>query len=189
MEYMFNSFINAVGIWGYVILFLYSIGGGFIALLVASILSSSIIENNLNIFIVIFVSFLANFIGSSLIFYIAKYQKRDFLKYFKKHKRKLALSYLWIRKYNIWIIFIHKYLYGIKTIVPIAIGLSNYNTKKFLFLNILSSILWASSIGLLGLLGGDSIKKLYINNANIFPFIGLILFVLIVILLSKLTKH
>ena len=186
---MFQSIGNSVGLWGYVILFLYSLGGGFIVLLVASILSSSILDNNLNILLVITISCVANLIGSSLLFYMSKYQKKDILKYLIKHRRKLVLSNVWIRRYGIWIIFIHKYIYGLKTIIPLAIGLSKYSIKKFLTLNMLASLLWAVSIGLIGKFGGENIRDIYVSNANIFPFMGLIFVAIIVFTLIKFSKH
>lgn len=160
MEDMFQSFNGVVGVWGYLILFFYSLGGGFIALLVASILSSSVFDNSLNIVLVISIACIANFLGSSIIFYMAKYQKKEILKYLTKHRRKFALSNIWIKKYNILIMFIHKYIYGMKTIIPLAMGLSKYNHKKFLILNIFACFTWSSSIGLIGKFGGESIKHI-----------------------------
>ncbi|MBT5324145.1 MAG: DedA family protein, partial [Campylobacteraceae bacterium] len=46
--------------WGYIVLFLYSFGGGFLALAVAGVLSYS---GDLNIYITLIVAGSANFIG------------------------------------------------------------------------------------------------------------------------------
>lgn len=186
---MFQSFSNYVGLWGYVLLFLYSLGGGFIALLVASILSSSVFDNSLNIVLVIITGCIANFIGSSILFYMAKYQKRDILKYLTKHRRKLAISYIWIRKYNIWIIFIHKYIYGLKTIIPLAIGLSKYSAKRFFILNAFSCLLWAISIGFIGKFGGESMRDIYSSSASIFTLIGILFVVVIAFIVVRFSKN
>jgi len=47
-----------------------------------------------------------------------------------------------MRKYGVWAIFIQKFLYGIKTLVPISMGLSKYDFRKFGFYNIFASILF-----------------------------------------------
>lgn len=197
MESILESLSQSIGIWGYVVLFFYSLGGGFVAILAAGILSSGVIIsiNPLNIFVCIFIAGIANFIGSSGLFYLARFQKVEVMKFFRNHKRKIALSYIWIKKYDFWIIFIQKYLYGIKTIIPIVIGFSKYNIKKFLIYNLLASLLWAMVVGGISYMMGDFIKNLYEKYSNpfIFPifmlcFLGF-LFVLLKIFAKKKPKE
>lgn len=131
--------------WGYIILFLYSFGGGFVALVVAGILSYS---GELNIVISILVAGVSNFIGDQFLFTLARKNKHQAKKMMQKHRRKIAISHLLMRKYGTWVIFIQKYIYGIKTLIPLAMGLTKYDYKKFLFFNILATTLWACVIGM-----------------------------------------
>lgn len=134
--------------YGYLFLFLYSLGGGFVALVVAGAFSQTgSMQNPLDIQLVVLTAFIANFLGDNLLIYMSKYQKKDFMVYVSKHKRKLALCKIWIKKYEYSVIFIQKFLYGIKTLIPIAIGLSGYNVKKFIIINFFASALWAVSVG------------------------------------------
>jgi membrane protein DedA with SNARE-associated domain len=66
----------------------------------------------------------------------------------RKHRRKLALSHILMKKYGSWIVLIQKFVYGIKTLVPIAIGLTKYDMKKFIVLNVASSVVWVMVFGL-----------------------------------------
>ncbi|MDE6886152.1 MAG: DedA family protein [Helicobacteraceae bacterium] len=192
MEAILQNLSESIGIWGYLVLFFYSLGGGFIALLAASILSSGVVEslNSLNIFISIFVAGIANFIGSSALCYISRFQKNEIMKYLIKHRRKIALAHIWVKKYDFWIIFIHKYLYGIKTIIPLVIGFSKYSFKKFIIYNFISSIIWAVVIGTISYLMGDMVKKIYEDSSPyIFPLVGIIIILLILILLNIIAKR
>ena len=53
---------------GYIALFLYSFGGGFLGLAVAGVLSFA---GDLNIYISILVAVLSNFVGSQFLFFLA----------------------------------------------------------------------------------------------------------------------
>ena len=189
MEDILNSLSASIGIWGYVVLFFYSLGGGFVALLAAGILSSGG-ENAMNITLIIIVACISNFLGSNLLFLISKYQKHEILQLFKKHRRKIALSHIWLKKYGLWIVFIHKYSYGVKTIIPIVIGFSKCNFSSFLFLNLAASLLWALVFGIIGYFMGDFIRNSIIGVASyIIPIFGICFILIIFYLISKITKR
>ena len=138
--------------YGYIGLFLYSLGGGFVALLAASVLSYM---GKMDIELVIGIAFIANFIGDILLFQFARLNKAKVLEQLKGHERKVALSHLLLRKYGSYIVVLQKYIQGVRTLIPVTIGLSKYDFKKFLLLNLLGSTIWSLSIGILGFLTGS----------------------------------
>jgi membrane protein DedA with SNARE-associated domain len=154
--------------WGYIILFLYSFGGGFVALVVAGILSYS---GELNIIISILVAGVSNFIGDQFLFTLARKNKHQAKQMMQKHRRKIALSHLMMRKYGTWVIFIQKYIYGIKTLIPLAMGLTKYDYKKFLFFNILATSLWAIVVGTAAYMLGEVIYTYIDELKSYVPFI------------------
>jgi len=83
-----------------------------------------------------------------MLFYMARYQKSMMMDNLRKHRRKLALAHVMMKKNGSWIILIQKFIYGIKTLIPIAIGLTKYDFKKFAILNVLSAGVWALAFGL-----------------------------------------
>ncbi|PUD44802.1 DedA family protein [Helicobacter pylori] len=172
--------------WGYLILFLYSLGGGYVGIVIASILSAT--THALDIKITILVAFLGNMVGSGALVVFARYQKREFLKYFHKHRRKLALASLWVKRHAFLMIFVNKYLYGIKSVVPLAIGFSKYPLKRFLWLNVLSSFLWALIVGSVSFKASDWVKTLYERLSHYTSFF-VISFALIALLIWFLLKR
>jgi membrane protein DedA with SNARE-associated domain len=167
--------------WGYIILFLYSFGGGFVALVVASVLSYS---GDLNIYITLLVAGAANFIGDQFLFLVARNNKDYAKSMMKKYQRKVALSHLMMRKYGFLVIFLQKYIYGIKTLVPLAMGLTKYDTKKFIFFNFFATIVWTLVIGIVSYMLGEVI----LSYTQEFKTYGIIIIVLILVLLSFLFK-
>ncbi len=91
--------------WGYIALFLYSFGGGFIGLAIASVLSYS---GDLNIYLSILIAGISNFIGGQFLFFLARKNKNYAKDMMRKHGRKIALTYLLMRKYGSFVIFIQK---------------------------------------------------------------------------------
>ena len=51
---------------------------------------------------------------------------------------------LLLQKYGWPIIFIQRYMYGMRTVIPISIGLTRYDAKMFAFINLISAWCWAA---------------------------------------------
>ncbi len=171
--------------WGYIVLFLYSFGGGFLALVVAGILSYS---GELNIVTVLIVAGVANFIGDQFLFTIARKNKSQAKEMMKKHQRKIAMAHLLMRKYGSSVIFIQKYIYGIKTLIPLAMGLTKYDMKKFAFFNIFATIAWTLIIGISSYMLGELVYT-YLEE---FKTYGIVFVVVVLVLVTytfrKLSK-
>ena len=124
---------------------IYSFGGGMLALAGAGILSAL---GKMDITLSIIIATISNFAGDTFLFYLSQINKKEVLKYLKKHRRKIAYTNLLMRRYGWMAVFIQKYIYGVKTLVPIVMGLSKYDFKKFVILNLFASILWGVVVGL-----------------------------------------
>jgi membrane protein DedA with SNARE-associated domain len=61
-------------------------------------------------------------------------------------------------KYDVPSILIFRFLYGLRTIAPFAIGMSSVNTKKFVALNVIGALIWSIGLGYLGYLFGHGIE-------------------------------
>ncbi|MDX4058764.1 DedA family protein [Aliarcobacter skirrowii] len=158
--------------WGYIALFLYSFGGGFLALVIAAAFS---FDGTLNIYVTIAVAAFSNIIGSQFLFFMAKKNKIFAQDMMNNHKRKVAFVQLLFRKYGLFIIIVQKYIYGIKTLVPLVMGISDYNAYKFTILNIIASILWAVTIGYASYIAGSFLLEF----ADNIKYIGLITVVVV----------
>ena len=167
--------------WGYIALFLYSFGGGFIGLAIASVLSYS---GDLNIYLSILIAGISNFIGGQFLFFLARKNKNYAKDMMRKHGRKIALTHLLMRKYGSFVIFIQKYIYGIKTLVPLAMGITKYSAVKFSILNAIAAFLWACVIGYASFIGGEYLLAM----GEEFKYIGLGLIILIISILSFLFR-
>lgn len=153
-----QDLLSNLSTYGYIALFLYSLGGGFVGLMAAGVLS---FMGKMDLTTSIAVAVVSNFLGDLLLFYLARYHKQDVLKYFHKHRRKLALSHVLMKKHGSWIIFMQKFVYGIKTLIPLAIGLTKYDFVKFAIFNLAAAVLWGLVVGVGSFLAGKPILGVY----------------------------
>ena len=167
--------------WGYLALFLYSFGGGFVGLVLAGVLSCA---GDLNIYVCILVAGVSNFLGDQFLFFLARKNKNYAKDMMKNYGRKIALAHLMMRKYGSFVIFFQKYIYGIKTLIPLAMGITKYSAAKFAFFNIFATILWACIVGYLSYTAGEYI----LNLSDDFKYVGLGIIVVIFLGVSYLFK-
>ncbi len=144
--------------WGYVALAFFSFGGSLVVVAAAGVLSYM---GEMNLYIALSIAIVFNYIGDMFLFYLGKYHNADIKPYFEKHKRKIALSTLILRKYGVLAIFIQKFLYGIKTLIPLSMAISRYDFKKFGFYNVFASVFFVCVIMISAFSAGESIKQLF----------------------------
>jgi membrane protein DedA with SNARE-associated domain len=140
--------------WGYLAVAFFSFGGSMLIVATAGVFA---FLGHIDLTTALIVAAVANFLGDNFLFYLGKYQKKDIAKYLAKHKRKLAITRLIMRKYGVLAIFIQKFIYGVKTLIPIVMALSHYDFKKFIFFNFFASIIFVTTIGLLSYYFSDAI--------------------------------
>lgn len=162
-----EEIIQALQTWGYVLLFVYSLYGGYVGLIAAASLSAL---GKLDISLCIITAGLANAIGSSLVAFIARHYKAEILPLFAKYSRQIALTQIWIRKYGKVSIFVCKYIHIIRIIVPIAIGISRYKFTLFLFYNALASLVWAILVGCVTFFSSNAVLAL-VEELDVHPYI------------------
>jgi len=138
MEELFVGWLKE---YGYPILFLWSILEGELGLIMGGIMTHS---GDMNYFMAIFVAGLGGFTGDQIYFYIGRYNKGYIQRKLHTQRRKFALAHLLLKKYGWPIIFVQRYMYGLRTVIPMSIGITKYPGKQFAIINILSAWVWAA---------------------------------------------
>lgn len=182
-----EDILTSLTTYGYIVLFLYSLGGGFVALAAAGVLAYT---GKMDLGVSILIAFFANFLGDMALFYMGRYNKGDIHNYLRKQRRKLAFSHILIKRHGYKVIFFQKFVYGIKTLVPIAIGITKYDFKRFTFFNLISSALWAIVVGFAGFFGGEAIVKAATVTSDypyIFPLVLMTLIFSIWFYMNRIT--
>lgn len=127
--------------YAYIILLVWCFLEGEIALILAGVMCHM---GLMHIALAIPVAGLGAFIGDQFYFYLGRYNKQFILNKLKKQKRKFAIAHLMLKQYGSIIIFIQRYMYGFRIIIPVSIGITRYDSKKYAMINAISSVLWAA---------------------------------------------
>lgn len=177
--------------FGYLILFLYCMGGGYVAIISAGVLAAM---GKLDLSVSIILAIVGNVLGSSMFALLARFQRKDIAKMLRKHRRKIAYLQVMIRRYD-WLLFlVSKFIHGARTFVPLAVGISAYNMVKFLVINAVGAVLWGISLGLLGYYASGfflEIIKVLLKYPYFAPlvFIGIVILIAFYMYIKKRLKH
>ena len=168
--------------WGYLALAMYSFGGGMLGLAVAAVFAFT---GELNIYYVIAIAFISNFVGDQFLFIVARNNKEQAQEMMKKHEKKIQIAHNMMDKYGWLTIIFQKYIYGIKTLIPLIIGITKYDKTKFMIFNLLGAAIWSLIVGLAAYYMG----QIFLDSLEEYKNYGIaILVIIIVIITYKLNK-
>ena len=69
-----------------------------------------------------------------------------------------------------------KYIYGIKTLIPLSIGLTKFDAKKFFIFNLIGAIIWSLVVGIGAYMLGD----IFLSTVEEFKTYGIVLLIFLI---------
>ncbi len=133
--------------------------------------------------LVILAAFLGSLLGDQFYFFLGRRRGRAVLAKHPEWEVRVSRFKGLMDRYHTLIVLGFRFLYGLRTIAPFAIGLSRIPTWKFVLLNAVSAAVWAVALGVLGFVFGhtmelvlDEIKRYEIAVMAGVVVIGIILF-------------
>jgi membrane protein DedA with SNARE-associated domain len=156
VEGLEEKFIFLLKEYGYIILFAWSILEGEMGLIMAGIMAHT---GDMNLYFSIFIAGLGGFAGDQVYFYIGRFNKSYIHRKLRSQRRKFAIAHLLLKKYGWPIIFVQRYMYGLRTVIPMSIGITKYSGKKFALINLISAWFWAAFTIVPAYLLGDEILE------------------------------
>ena len=113
---------------------------------------------------VIGVAILGSFLGDQLWFFIGRRRGAELLARYPKYARQARRAEELLHRYNAPIILGVRFLYGLRIVLPVAIGMNRHiSTRRFQVLNLIGATLWASSGAVVGYLFGGAIDYILGN--------------------------
>ena len=126
---------------------------------------------------VIAVGLLGTLLGDQLYFYLGRRHGLTFLARHPTWKPRLTRAQRFIDRHHIVFILGYRVLYGLRTISPFAVGLSDVRLSRFLLLDTMSGLAWSIAVTFLGYSVGEGADALF-GRAKVFEiwlFAGLTL--------------
>jgi len=177
-------FTNLMTHYGYLILLIWTFFEGETALVLAGVLSFT---GHMELGLSIFIAGTGGMLGDLFWFYIGK-------KHFDIVKDKIKNNEIIVdeikkilKKFDILVIFIQRYLYGLRTIIPIVIGMTKFDTKRFFIINYISALFWSASIMIPAYYFGNNILNIF-EKIKSYWYIFVILYIFFFIFFGKKIK-
>ncbi len=144
--------------WAYLVLFVWTIFEGETCLILAGAFA---IDGTPNIFLCILSAFCGSLAGDQTWFFIGRTKGYSTLFRRPSWREKAQKVFAILEKHSTWLILSFRFFYGLRTVTPFAIGMSEVKTKRFIFLNAIGAAVWAATFGMAGYLFGTGMATYF----------------------------
>lgn len=105
-------------------------------------------------------AFCGSLASDQLMFYLGRWKGKAILHRFPRLEKKAPKVRAWLSRHETPLILGFRFIYGVRNVTPILMGISPVNQWKFLVLNIASAAVWASSFVAAGYFFGQALTAL-----------------------------
>ena len=112
---------------------------------------------------VILAAFVGSLFGDQLFFFLGRRHSNFLLNRRPSWKSKLERANRLIDRFQTPLILGFRFLYGLRTVMPFAIGISSVPVLRFVFLNAIGAIVWSGIVACGGYLFGNALEGLIGN--------------------------
>lgn len=160
--------------YGYASIFFFTLLEGEVVVALAGFVAS---EGYLYLPYVILTAIVGAIIGDHAYFIFGRYKGKQFIEARPKLRARAHRIHRLIERHQDWLIIGSRFMYGFRTILPIAIGTSNVKWTRFSLLNSLGSTLWGFFFAFSGYLFGNAIQQVigHIRHLEKFIIIGVLI--------------
>lgn len=150
---LFESFIQS---YGYYAVFLFACIEGEVAVLTAGVFCQ---QGLMSLQWVIFVAFLGTMLTEQALYFVGRIYGMQLIDRYPSLKEKSQRVIEFLRKYDSAFIFGCRFVYGIRNVSPIMIGVADIPPLKYSALNIPAAFIWAVIVAGAGYVFADVIEK------------------------------
>lgn len=104
------------------------------------------------------VAAVSGFLGDQLYFHLGRHYGPRLLQRFPRMKPRAARTLALLKRHNLLFIFALRFMYGLRTVGPLAIGMSRVGRVRFLVADLISALIWATLVAGAGYLFGQALE-------------------------------
>ncbi len=112
---------------------------------------------------VILTSFAGTILGDQLFFYLGRWHSRAILTWRPGLESRLDRVERLIERHQMKLILIFRFLYGLRIITLLGLGMSRVSAGYFFLLSFFSALVWATAMGIGGYLFGNFLWVIIVN--------------------------
>lgn len=103
-------------------------------------------------------AFVGTLCGDQLFFFLGRYKGAAFLARRPAWQARVARVHARLDRHQVLVILGFRFLYGLRSVTPLVIGMSDIPVPRFVLLNLLGAAIWAMVIGGLGYVFGHALE-------------------------------
>jgi membrane protein DedA with SNARE-associated domain len=111
---------------------------------------------------VIAIAFLGSFTGDQLFFFMGRFKGKSILAKRPRWQVRAERVHRLLERYQNPVILGYRFLYGLRSVIPFAVGASQVTSSRFVLCNTLNALVWAASLGTAGYFCGAAVEA-FIN--------------------------
>lgn len=119
-------------------------------------------------------AFCGSLASDQIMFYLGRWKGNALLHRFPRLEKKALKVRAWLSRHETLLILGFRFIYGVRNVTPILMGMSRVNHWKFLVLNIISAAVWAASFIAAGYFFGQALTALLNTHPHAEKFLLLV---------------
>ena len=171
-----SCFLNEHLILAYVVIVVWTFFEGETIVILAGIASK---DGTPNPFGVVLAAPAGSMLGDQTWFFLGRLKGKAIIARRPSWQEKAQRVYDMLNRHHTWLILGFRFLYGLRTITPLAIGMTEIPTKRFILLNLIGAVIWANVFTWGGFFLGHGIEWLF-EKHKFFVLAGLGIVILVV---------
>lgn len=141
---------------------------GYLAILVGSVLEGETVvllggfaahQGYLNVVAVTGVAFLGTLLGDQFFFYLGRIRGRSYLRNRPRWQAKVQRISGFIDTHENLLMLAYRFMYGIRTLTPFALGLANVSRLKYFCFSVAGALIWSTAVVAAGYLSGQLLSR------------------------------
>lgn len=115
-------------------------------------------QGYLDLYWVIVVAFLGSIVGDESYFFLGRFKGRSYLARRPLWQLRVRKVQGLLERHHRWVVVGFRFLYGLRSVTPFALGMSNVKTAHFVALNLIGAFAWSVVMGAFGFVIGEIAK-------------------------------
>ena len=146
--------------YGYALIFLGMLAEGETLLMLGGYFAH---RGYLDLGLVILTAYAAAVCGDQLFFPLGRRHAKALLERYPRLRDKVNVALRRVENHQVKVVLTMRFLWGLRIALPVALGLSNMNAKKYLMLDLCSALVWSCVFGWVGYGTGRVVEQIFDN--------------------------
>jgi membrane protein DedA with SNARE-associated domain len=159
--------------YGYIVIFIWTFLEGETIVIIAGIFAH---QFQMTPWLIALAAFGGSFLSDQVMFSLGKYKGPDVLTLFPRIGKKIDKAAALFKKYDNALILGFRFVYGIRNVTPILLGISGVSHKKFFCLNCIGAAVWAMAFSFGGYYSGKAFIRIMdqVGHGIFYILLGLV---------------